>query len=102
MVALAEDAILKAIHTYHYLTIDQVMALLGRASLRHTQAKLKHLTDEGYLQRIPRHTTTRGGKLKPAYTLTNQTKRYLEDQGMLVSSPRVPKPYFLSHTLALN
>jgi hypothetical protein len=101
MVSMSEDAILKAVASYYYLDIDQLMYHLKRRSLRYTQVQLKRLKDAGYLERIHRHSTHRG-KLTPAYTYTLKTKRYLEEQDILVPPPRVPQPYFLSHTLALN
>jgi hypothetical protein len=97
-----EEQILQTIKQYHYLTIDQIMLATNQTSLRGTQIRLKNLVDNGYLWRLERRNSEQNLPVKPAYTISNQAKIYLEKQGAVVLPSRKPSPYTLDHSLAIN
>src|SRR4051812_14902820 len=98
----AELAVLVALKDYHYLTVDQVMLLTGRASLRAAQRRLTELADAGLVQKHNRRSSNVLQPLRAAWSLTGRSKAYLEDANMVVLPPRRPRPYTLDHLLAIN
>ena len=98
----AELAVLVALKEYHYLTVDQVMLVTGRTSLRATQQRLKDLADAGLVAKHHRRSSNVLKPLRAAWSLTGKSKAYLEEADMVVLPPRRPKPYTLDHTLTIN
>jgi hypothetical protein len=41
--------VLTALKDYHFLTVEQIMLVTGRTSLRSSQNRLKDLADAGYV-----------------------------------------------------
>jgi hypothetical protein len=98
----AELEVLVALKDYHYLTVDQVMLVTGRPSLRSSQHRLKELADAGFVVKHDRRSSNVLQPLRAAWSLTQKSKSYLEGAGMIVFAPREPRPYTLDHTLAVN
>jgi Replication-relaxation len=98
----AELEVLVALKDYHYLTVDQVMLITGRSSLRSSQQRLKELADAGFVLKHDRRSSNVLQPLRAAWSLTNKSKVYLEGADMIVLPPRGPRPYILDHTLAIN
>src|SRR5215210_319630 len=98
----AELEVLVALKDYHYLTVEQVMLLTGRTSLRSSQHRLKELADAGYVLKHDRRSSNVLRPLRAAWSLTSKSKVYLEGANMIVLPPREPRPYILDHTLAIN
>src|SRR5688572_10249511 len=94
--------ILVALKDYHFLTVDQIMLLTGRTSLRSAQRRLKELADAGFVVKHDRRSSNVLQPLRAAWSLTWKSKAYLEGADMVVLPPRRPRPYILDHTLALN
>ncbi len=102
-----EQAILRAIHRYHYLTARQLARLLYRpTSLNYVQEHLKLLTEAKFL--VTRHLPRRQpkGSTPYVYALGNKGAKALEQMG--IELPRAVKPssiptgeLFLEHTLAV-
>src|SRR3712207_3460829 len=88
----AELEVLVALKTYHYLTVDQVMLLTGRTSLRSSQHRLRELADAGFVTKHERRSSNVLKPLRAAWSLTGRSKAYLEDVGMVVLPPRRPRP----------
>lgn len=101
----ADDDILRAVFRYHYLTINQVARLLGKSRTT-VAARLKRLTDAGYLHAIT--VPTRQGNGPNVYALANNGLQFLGDAGLPVpkrtrlSTERQYSYLFFSHTLAVN
>ncbi len=109
VVGLAEDAILRALYRYHYLTSAQLTRLLYSAgSGSKVRARMKKLTDADYCLSLFLPRPTRGGSTPAIYTLTAKGYAYLAAQGVEVTrryrpSERGELTYlFLSHTLAVS
>jgi hypothetical protein len=98
----AELEVLVALKDYHCLTVEQIMLLTGRTSLRSAQHRLKELADAGFVRKHDRRSSNVLRPLRAAWSLTNKGKAYLEGAGMIVLPPRPPRPYILDHTLAIN
>ena len=98
----AELEVLVALKDYHYLTVDQIMLLTGRTSLRSSQQRLKELSDAGFVVKHDRRSSNVLQPLRAAWSLTNKSKVYLEGAGMIVLPPRPPRPYTLDHGLGIN
>src|SRR3954464_10818286 len=98
----AKLEVLIALKDYHYLTVEQVMLLTGRSSLRSSQHRLKELADAGFVLKHDRRSSNVLRPLRAAWSLTNKSKTYLEGADMIVLPPRLPRPYTLDHTLAIN
>jgi hypothetical protein len=98
----AELEMLVALKDYHYLTVDQIMLLTGRTSLRSSQKRLKDLADAGFVVKYDRRSSNVLQPLRAAWSLTQKSKSYLEGADMIVLAPREPRPYILDHTLAIN
>ncbi len=98
----AELEVLVALKDYHYLTVDQVMLLTGRTSLRSSQQRLKELADAGFVLKHDRRSSNVLRPLRAAWSLTGKSKAYLEGADMVVLPPRRPRPYTLDHCLAIN
>jgi hypothetical protein len=98
----AELEVLVALKDYHFLTVDQIMLLTGRTSLRSSQQRLKELSDAGFVLKHDRRSSNVLQPLRAAWSLTWKSKAYLEGADMVVLPPRRPRPYILDHTLALN
>jgi hypothetical protein len=98
----AEMEVLVALKDYHFLTVDQIMLLTGRTSLRSSQRRLKELADAGFVLKHDRRSSNVLQPLRAAWSLTGKSKSYLEGAGMIVLPARHPRPYILDHTLAIN
>src|SRR3954453_6726726 len=98
----AEMEALTALKDYHFLTVEQLMLLTGRTSLRSSQHRLRELADAGFVLKHDRRSSNVLQPLRAAWSLTGKSKRYLEGAGMVVLPPRRPRPYSLDHTLAIN
>jgi hypothetical protein len=98
----AELAVLVALKDYHYLTVDQVLLLTHRQSLRAAQRRLKALSDAGLVQKHTRRSSNVLQPLRAAWSLTGRSKAYLEGADMVVLPPRRPRPYTLDHLLSVN
>src|SRR3954447_2278577 len=98
----AELEVLVALKDYHYLTVDQIMLVTGRTSLRATQQRLKELADAGFVMKHDRRSSNVLKPLRAAWSLTGKSKAYLEGARMYVLPPRHPRPYPLDHLLAVN
>src|SRR3712207_5258397 len=98
----AELAVLVVLKEHHYLTVDQVMLLTGRTSLRATQQRLRDLLEAGLVAKHDRRSSNVLRPLRAAWSLTSKSKAYLEAAEMVVLPPRQPRPYTLDHLLAVN
>jgi Replication-relaxation len=98
----AELEVLVTLKTYHYLTVDQVMLVTGRTSLRGTQQRLKNLADAGFVLKHDRRSSNVLQPLRAAWSLTSRSKAYLEGAEMIVLPPHRPRPYTLDHCRAIN
>jgi hypothetical protein len=98
----AELEVLVALKDYHYLTVEQVMLLTGRSSLRSSQHRLRELADAGFVLKHDRRSSNVLRPLRAAWSLTTKSKTYLEGADMIVLPPRLPRPYILDHTLGIN
>lgn len=104
-----QEAILRVLLTYFYLTSHQVCRLLYSAgSLTYAQTRLKRLVDTGFCQRIFLPRPAQYGSAPSVYTLARRGLNYLRALGLEVparyhpSEERGHSYLFLSHTLALN
>src|ERR1700722_10052750 len=108
-IGVTEDAILKALLRYHYLTAEQVTRLLYRlSSLRYVQTSLKGLGEHGFclygydLRGAP------SGRARYAWTLARKGLQYLAAQGLEVKErfhageAANIRTTFLAHTSAVN
>jgi Replication-relaxation len=98
----AELEVLVALKDYHCLTVDQIMLLTGRTSLRSAQHRLTELADAGFVRKHDRRSSDVLRPLRAAWSLTARSKAYLEGADMIVLPPRQPRPYILDHTLTIN
>src|SRR5579871_3330967 len=105
-----EEAILRAVHTYHYLTNEQIVRLkYSKGSLSHVRNLTHRLTEAGFLQRVLLP-DARMGKPKSIYTLGGRGIAYLRQLGLEVVVKYRPSEerekennhHFLAHTLAVN
>src|SRR3954462_4240795 len=94
--------VLTALKDYHFLTVEQIMLLTGRPSLRSSQRRLKELAEAGFVLKHDRRSSNVLRPLRAAWSLTSKSKSYLEGAGMIVLPARHPRPYILDHTLAIN
>lgn len=104
-----QEAILRELLTYFYLTSHQVCRLLySPGSLTYVQTSLKRLTDAGFCQRIFLPRPTQHGSAPSVYTLANRGLNYLRALGTEVPTRYRPSEeaehsyLFLRHTLFLN
>jgi Replication-relaxation len=98
----AEMAVLVALKEHHYLTVEQVLLLTNRRSLRASQQQLTDLARAGYIRKHDRRSSNVLKPLRAAWSLTDKSKTYLEGAGMVVLTPHQPRPYTLDHLLAVN
>lgn len=98
----AELAVLVALRDYHYLTVDQVLLLTGRSSLRAAQRRLTDLAAAGLVAKHDRRSSHVLAPLRAAWSLTGRSRAYLQAAEMVVLPPRRPRPYTLDHLLAIN
>lgn len=98
----AELEVLVTLKEHHYLTVDQVLLVTGRSSLRAAQQRLKELADAGFVAKHDRRSSDVRKPLRAAWSLTGRSKAYLEGAEMVVLPPRRPRPYTLDHVLAIN
>lgn len=104
-----DDAFLRAVATYHFLTAEQLTRLLFRpGSLAYVRAKLKRLADAGYLDRLHLPTAT-AGNAPFVFSLAAPGIGYLTETGEETGAKwfrpveQHERSYlFLSHTLAVN
>lgn len=104
-----DDALIRAVYDFHYLTVDQVTRLFfSRGSLEHVRVVLKELAEKGYLDRMKMPSSQDG--VKPyVYTLGRKGIRYLktvagysEFARFRPSEEREHSYLFLAHTLGVN
>jgi DNA-binding HxlR family transcriptional regulator len=98
----AEMEVLSALKDYHFLTVEQIMLVTGRTSLRSCQHRLRELADAGFVLKHDRRSSNVLQPLRAAWSLTSKSKSYLEGAGTMVLPARHPRPYILDHTLAIN
>ena len=107
-IGCAEDAILKALCRYHYLSASQVCRLLYKSgSLTYVQAKLKALSEAVYVQRLFLPRASRFGSAPSVYCLSSRGRAYLQQIGISIRGRRPSEEsrhsyLFLSHTLEAN
>jgi hypothetical protein len=104
----SDEQVIRAIHAYHFLTVEQICRLLySPGSLSHARVQLKRLADVGFLQRF-RAPTAKAGNTPFIYTLARRGMQYLTTTGITEFSRFRPSEnielsyLFLSHTLAVN
>ena len=106
----SDDALLKALARYHYLSAQQACRLLySPGSLTYSQSKLKRLWEWGYCERLFLPRASQHGSAPGVYALSNRGYRYLASHG-LVDEGRYGRPpgrrhwsyLFLKHTLMVN
>ncbi len=105
----ADEAVLRLVATYHYLTAQQICrARYAPGSLTRVQTIVKRLRDAGYLQAIFLPRRTQAGSAPSVYTLTRKGRLYLQQQGVPVtirvrpSEEQAHSYLFLAHTLCVN
>jgi hypothetical protein len=103
-----DDALLRAVYSYHFLTVEQATRLLfSRGSLVYVRATLRALAAKGYLQRL-RLPTSGQGNTPHIYTLARKGVRYLEAAGFSdfarfrPSEQQEHSYFFLRHTQRVN
>lgn len=104
----SDDALLRRISTFYFLTAEQATRLLYRpGSLKYVRDKLKRLAAAGYLHRLRLPSAT-AGNTAFVYTLGSKGMTYLSTAGVSEVARFRPaeqdeRSYlFLSHTLAVN
>ncbi|MEU2829171.1 replication-relaxation family protein [Streptomyces lavendulae] len=108
----ADDAILRAVNRFNYMTAAQVGRLLYPSACdenRYAQRRLRRLVEANYLLRLRELPTPRIGSAPHVFTLADQGRRYLSSSGVALTSPyyrpseerqkAVDNP-FMEHTLA--
>ena len=96
--------ILMALYHFHYLTLSQVVRLLGReSSINHVRSKLKKLVEEECVESMTLARST-AGKPPTVYTLSNKAWRQVSDEkGLPQTIPSGEKKHgYLEHTLQVN
>jgi hypothetical protein len=86
-----DQAILRALSRYHYLTVPQANRLLYpnlADENRYMQRRLKHLVDAGYILRLRALPTPRYGQAPHVFTLARGGRQYLNALGVSV------RPYY--------
>lgn len=101
-----DEDILRALHTYRYLTVRQVTRLFFAASSKnHAGEYLKRLTNQQYVYRFPLP-STRKGNPEFVYILAYAGVRYLRSLGVesatLLRLRQAPSYFPMQHTLRLN
>jgi hypothetical protein len=100
------DRLLQAIYRYHMLKPEQLTRrYYSRGSLTFVKARLKHLTDLGYLDANEQPTTR--GRSPFFYILASKGIKYLKEAGFEVNryyrpSRKVEYLPFLLHTFSVN
>ena len=103
------EPILLAIHTYHFMTVEQVTRLLySSGSMKHVRSRLKDLADAEYLKKLYLPRATQSGSTPGVFTLARNGMNYLTALG--VDGREYFRPFeneeksylFLRHTLAIN
>lgn len=104
-----EEAVLLAVYTYHYLTVEQLVRLrYSQGATTYARDLCKRVADKGYLQRLYLPHTLRAGQPKLIYTLARNGLNYLREEGYDVrhrfrAAEEREKSYAtLKHTLAVN
>src|SRR5216684_73985 len=101
-----DDRFLRAIYRYHMLKPEQLTRrYYSRGSLTFVKARLKLLTDHGYLEANQQPTTR--GRSPFFYTLAGKGIKYLREAGFEVNryyrpSRKVEYLPFLLHTFSVN
>ncbi|MFE2245307.1 replication-relaxation family protein [Streptomyces lavendulae] len=112
LIGHADEAILRAVNRFNYMTAAQVGRLLypgARDENRYVQRRLRRLTEANYLLRLRELPTPRIGSAPHVFTLADGGRRYLSSRGVILTSPyyrpseerqkAVDNP-FMEHTLA--
>jgi hypothetical protein len=76
---------LAALKDYHFLTVEQLMLLTGRPSLRSSQRRLKELADQGFVLKHDRRSSNVLQPLRAAWSLTGPA---VPDPGRQQRPPR--------------
>jgi Replication-relaxation len=101
-----DDRFLRAIYRYHMLKPEQLIRrYYSQGSLTFVKARLKQLTDHGYLDANEQPTTR--GRSPFYYTLASKGIKYLKEAGFEVNryyrpSRKVEYLPFLLHTFSVN
>ena len=101
-----DDRFLRAIYRYHMLKPEHIVKrFYSKGSLTFVKARLKLLTDHGYLDANEQPTTR--GRSPYFYTLANKGIKYLKEVGLEVQryyrpSRKVEYLPFLLHTFSVN
>ncbi len=101
-----DDRFLRAIYRYHMLKPEQLTRrYYSKGSLTFVKARLKLLTDHGYLEANEQPTTR--GRSPHFYTLASKGIKYLKEAGFEVNryyrpSRKVEYLPFLLHTFSVN
>lgn len=107
VVGQPEEAILRALARYHYLTAEQFTRLLyGTKVIKYVRERLKHMAEADLVQRIVMRRSGRAGGAAYAYRLGSKGRTYLQALGLEVTARYRPSEQpldpFLEHTLAVN
>lgn len=107
--SVADEAVLRLLATYHYLTVQQICrALYSPGSLTRVQMIVKRITQAGYAQRLFLPRRTQAGSAPSIYTLSRTGRLFLKRLGVPVtvrvrpSEERSHSYLYLDHTLAVN
>ena len=95
------DDLLKLLSQFQYLTIFQLVRLLGKeTTINNIRSKVKRLVDDGLVdtQFLPR--TSQSGKTPIVYALSQKGIKYQETQG--ISSQKIKGILPLHHLLQIN
>jgi len=101
-----DDRFLRAVYRYHMLKPEHITRrFYSKGSLTFVKARLKLLTDHGYLDANEQPTVR--GRSPYYYTLANKGIKYLKEVGLEVQrysrpSRKVEYLPFLSHTFSVN
>ncbi len=99
-----DDDLLTVLYHFHYLTLSQVVKLLGReSSINHVRNKLNNLKDDGMVDSTTLARAT-SGKPPIVYFFSHSAMKDISDSlGLPVPLATVEKKHgYLEHTLACN
>ncbi len=95
----AEDTMLRSLYIFPYMTGKQLTQLLySRGSYKEVLAKLKRLTDNGYVLRKPLPSQIQSGSVPYVYWLADTGRKYLKGLGYDFTNWRHPSEMKLVHS----